>query len=324
MSNSLAAPTPSAGPSDAEPAVAHRAVLLINPVAGGRPLALAQVEATLRARGLHVETVATAKRGDGTKIARQAAADGVDVLVACGGDGTINEAINGLAGTNTALAVIPGGTVNVWAREVGIPLDPLRAVTLLWEGERRWIDLGRAGDRYFLLMAGIGFDAYAAAQVTHPEKRRWGALAYISRGLVTALRWPRQRMWLKLDGRTLRRRGLFVVLGNTRLYGGFVNITHQAVADDGLLDVCLFGGHGVGEKLAHALRVFARSHTRAPTVDYYRVKDVTLVTRPRVPVQVDGDTIGRTPMTFEALPRALKVIVPKGNGNGLFLRPPGV
>lgn len=298
-----------------------RVVLLVNPAAGLRPAAINHVEAALRARGADVDVATTVGQGDGIAIARQAANAGADVLFACGGDGTLNEAVNGLVGSDTALAALPAGTVNVWAREVGISSDPLRATALLWEGERRWVDLGRAGERYFLLMAGIGFDADIAAQVTYPEKRRWGALAYLVRGAVTALRWPRQRMWLLLDDRSLRRRLLFVVVGNTRLYGGVVNITHHAVADDGLIDVCLFGGHGLAEKLAHAVRVVTRRHTRSPTVEYYRGRRLTLVTRPRVAVQVDGDAIGQTPMTFEAVPRALKVVVPRGDGGGLFLRP---
>jgi diacylglycerol kinase family enzyme len=129
-------------------------------------------------------------------------------------------------------------------------------------------------------------------------------------------------MWILLDDRSIRRRALFAVIGNTRLYGGVVNITHHAVADDGMLDVCLFGGQGRAEKVAHFIRVATRSHTKAPTVEYYRVHQLTLVTRPRVPVQVDGDTIGQTPMTFAAVPRALTVIVPRGRSDGLFLRPP--
>ena len=299
-----------------------RVVLLVNPAAGMRRASVDQVEAQLRERGARVETALTSRAGEGIEIARQAAAGGADVLLACGGDGTINEAVNGLARTRTALAVLPAGTVNVWAREVGIPLDPARALNLLWDGERRWIDLGRAGERYFLLMAGIGFDADVAAQVTSPEKRRWGPLAYVARGVVAALTWPRHRMRLRLDDRSLRRQTVFLVVGNTRLYGGLVNITHHAVADDGLLDVCMFDGGGVLDRLGHAVRVVARSHTRVPTVEYYRARRVTLVTRPRVPVQVDGDTIGETPMTFEAVPHALKVVVPPGDGNGLFLRPP--
>jgi YegS/Rv2252/BmrU family lipid kinase len=304
------------------PHAPRRVVLLVNPQAGMRPAAVGAVEDLLRARGAQVETAVTGQRGDGTTIARQAAAGGADVLFVCGGDGTINEAVNGLAGTDTALAAIPTGTMNVWAREVGIPADPARAVALLWDGHWRSIDLGRAGGRYFLLMAGVGFDADVAAQVTRPEKQRWGPLAYVARGLVTAARWPRQRMWLSVDGRTLRRRLLFVVVGNTRLYGGVVNITYRAVADDGLLDVCLFGGQGVAEKLWHFVRIVTRSHTRHPTVEYYQVRRLTLVTHPPVAVQVDGDTIGRTPMTFEAVPQALRVIVPQGRPNGLFVAPP--
>jgi diacylglycerol kinase (ATP) len=301
-----------------------RVLLLVNPTAGMRPASIADLEAELRARGAQVEVATTTRAGEGVTIARQAADSGVDVLLACGGDGTLNEAVNGLAGSTTALATFPAGTVNVWAREVGIPSDPVRNAALLWEGVRRRVDLGRAGDRYFLLMAGVGFDADVAAQISGPEKRRWGALAYIGRGIVTALRWPIRRMWILLDDRAIKRRLLFAVIGNTRLYGGVVNITHHAVADDGMLDVCLFGGRHVAEKLAHAWRVVTRSHTRAPTVEYYRAHQITLVTRPRMYVQVDGDTIGQTPMQFAAVPRALTVIVPahSSQADGLFLKPP--
>jgi diacylglycerol kinase (ATP) len=299
-----------------------RVVLLVNPEAGTRPASVDQLAAELRRRGAVVEHVPTSRAGDGTTIARQAAESGADVLLACGGDGTLNEAINGLAGSDTALATFPAGTVNVWAREVGIPSDPVRNAALLWEGERRRVDLGRAGQRYFLLMAGIGLDADVAARVTRPEKRRWGPLAYLGRGIVTGIRWPLQRMWILLDDRSLRRRALFAVIGNTRLYGGVVNITHHAVADDGMLDVCLFGGQGMGEKVAHALRVALRLHTTVPSVEYYRAHQITLVTRPRAYVQVDGDTIGQTPMQFAAVPRALLVVVPANRNDGLFLRPP--
>ena len=292
-----------------------------NPTAGQRPASIEQIEHELRARGAEVEVAPTARAGDGVSIARRAAESGADVLLACGGDGTLNEAVNGLAGSRTALATFPGGTVNVWAREVGIPSDPARNAALLWEGERRSVDLGRAGERYFLLMAGIGFDADVASQVTRPEKRRWGPLAYVARGVVTGLRWPLQRMWILLDDKPIRRRAIFAVIGNTRLYGGVANITHHAVADDGMLDVCIFGGQGPLEKLAHAWRVALRQHTRVPSVEYYRAHQITLVTRPRVQVQVDGDAIGMTPMQFAAVPGALRVVVPRDRGDGLFLRP---
>src|SRR5207248_10029078 len=124
-----------------------RVVLLVNPAAGMRRTSVALVEEQVRARGAIVETALTSRAGEGVVIARQAAVAGADVLLACGGDGTLNEAVNGLAGTHTALAVLPAGTVNVWAREVGIPPDPAKALNLLWDGERRWIDLGRAGQR---------------------------------------------------------------------------------------------------------------------------------------------------------------------------------
>ncbi len=299
-----------------------RVVMLVNPTAGMRPASIEQVEAELRARGAEVEVARTSRAGQGPEIARRAADAGVDVLLACGGDGTVNEAINGLVGSDTALAVFPAGTVNVWAREVGIPTEPARNAALIWEGERRRVDLGRAGNRYFLLMAGIGLDAEVTAHVTRPEKRRWGPFAYLGHGVVTGLRWPIQRMWIMLDEKSIRRRVLFAVIGNTRLYGGVVNVTHHAVADDGMLDVCIFGGQGLRDKLGHAFRLALRQHTSVPSVEYYRAHQITLVTHPRAYVQVDGDLIGQTPMQFAAVPRALNVIVPAGKNDGLFLRPP--
>src|SRR5688500_6820932 len=120
-----------------------RVVVLVNPTAGMRPAGIDQLQAALRSRGASIEVATTSRSGEGTDIARRAADEGVDVLLACGGDGTLNEAVNGLAGTSTALAAFPAGTVNVWAREVGIPSDPVRAAALLWDGDRRRIDLGR-------------------------------------------------------------------------------------------------------------------------------------------------------------------------------------
>src|SRR5207247_1264597 len=111
-----------------------------------------------RDHGWTVDIQPTLEPGDGTRIAREAAAQGYDVVVAAGGDGTVNEVVNGLAGTETALAALPIGTVNVWVRELGLPLHPRAAAEALLGAQVRAIDLGRAGDRYFLLMAGVGFD----------------------------------------------------------------------------------------------------------------------------------------------------------------------
>src|SRR6266496_514351 len=161
-----------------------RALIIFNPTAGQagsfeQDLLVAQD--IWRQHGWHVDLQPTNGPGDGTRIAREAAAQGYHMVVAAGGDGTVNEVINGLAGSETALAVLPIGTVNVWVRELGLPLQPRAAAEALLHAQIRTIDLGRAGDRYFLLMCGVGFDAAVTAEVRAHEKRRFGALAYLLR-----------------------------------------------------------------------------------------------------------------------------------------------
>lgn len=297
-----------------------RVRVIANPAAGLRTADLRGLVALVRHRGASADLHLTERPGHATELARDAAARRFDAVLACGGDGTLNEAANGLVATATALLAVPAGTANVWAKEVGISRRPEEAAALLWDGQVRQIDLGRAGERYFLLMAGIGFDATVTQQVSFQEKRRLGQLAYMLRGAATFLTWHRRRMRLVIDGKVLRRRPIFVLIGNTRLYGGLVTITHQAVADDGLLDVCIFSGKGLLSKVKHFARVFLRRHTDSPQVEYYRARRIAVWSRPRQPIQLDGDPVAVTPVTFECVPGALRVIVPPDLPAGLFSR----
>jgi diacylglycerol kinase family enzyme len=170
-----------------------------------------------------------------------------------------------------------------------------------------------------MLMAGLGFDAEVARAIRPHEKRRWGMIAYILAGLATALRFTGTQMTLEFDGQRMRRRVLLAVIGNTRLYGGLVQITEHAIADDGMLDVCLFEGSGLAEKLEHVLRVLLRRHTESPRVYYVRVREVAVQTRQPVPVQLDGDDYGETPVSFRVVPGALHVLVPKTDRRALFM-----
>ncbi len=174
-----------------------KALLVVNPKARGLPRQerLRAAAAWLEEAGWRVRLQPTEGPGHAMLLAQAAAQEGYDLVVACGGDGTINEVVNGLAGSPTALGVIPGGTANVWAKEVGIPRDPLKAIAIAAQGESRRIDLGRAmgratgpgglgmkGDRHFLLMAGLGFDGHVIHRLAPAAKERWGALAYVVTG----------------------------------------------------------------------------------------------------------------------------------------------
>jgi YegS/Rv2252/BmrU family lipid kinase len=290
-----------------------RAMIVFNPIAGQasafeRDLNVAAQ--VWRNANWQVDLQPTQEPGDGVRLARQAVEQQYDVVIAAGGDGTINEVVNGLAGSNTALATLPLGTVNVWARELGLPLNPRAAAEAMLSWQTRSIDLGRAGERYFLLMAGIGFDAEVAAGVRPEEKRRFGALAYVIYGLDRLIRVRGSRAVLKLDGRKVKGRVMLIVAGNSQLYGGVVKITHRATIDDGLLDVCVIKGDGLWSALVHAVAILRRRYSLDTEIEYYRARHITITARPSLPVQVDGDTFGKTPITLEVMPGALQALMP--------------
>lgn len=296
-----------------------RALVIRNP-ASRRALSEQKLRAVLQAArdaGWRIEAVATDAAGHATELARQAAISGVDVVVVHGGDGTINEAVNGLAGTNTALAVLRGGTANVWAKETQCAKDPVASMRAITSGVRRRVDLGRAGGHYFLLMAGIGLDAAIVPRVSVRLKRRLGAAAYIVGGIATALRTKAWPVELKLDGAPAETSLYWMIAGNTRLYGGVTRITHRAVADDGLLDIALMRRGGVHRLLADAVRLLLRRHDRSPNIRHLRTHELEIST-PGIPVQVDGEYIGKTPMRIVCVPLALHVIVPRGLESPLF------
>jgi YegS/Rv2252/BmrU family lipid kinase len=278
----------------------------------------------LRARDWHVELVPTTHANHATELAREAASHGFEAVVGCGGDGTLNEVANGLAGTATPIAAVPGGTANVWAKEARIPRKPADALRLLDEGEVRTIDLGRAtlGEasvRYFLLMAGVGLDAAIVRSMGGGLKRRLGAAAYVISGLRHAITHRTVNAELELDGQPQSSGVYWLLLGNTRNYGGLVDITYRAQADDGALDLCLLDRGGLLRLAWLVPWLLLRRHDRRAHVTYRRLRSLGIAT-PGLPVQVDGEYLGETPVRFEVVPAALRVVVPHGLESELFAR----
>jgi diacylglycerol kinase (ATP) len=311
--------------------MSRRALFVYNPVARRAPSLdrLRDAVAWLGTQGWETSLEGTTAAMHATELAREAARKDYDVVVACGGDGTVSEVANGLADSSTALAVMPGGTANVWAKEVRIPRKPLAAMQVIAEGERRRIDLGLAftegqfacggNHRYFLLMTGVGLDGLVVGTVPDGLKRRLGAGAYVLHGLRHILSYRSRPTHLVLDGQPTETELFWMVVGNTRSYGGVVSVTHQAVADDGRLDLCLFSGHGLPRLIACGLRILVGRHHRAGNVLYRAVESVE-VREPALPVQADGEYLGETPMSFRAVAGALHVVVPRGLRSPLFTR----
>ena len=293
--------------------------MIINPAARGVPQLERLREAISRVAGWEATLEATTSAGHATELARAAAQRGFDAVVACGGDGTMNEVANGLAGSDTAMATVRGGTANIWAKEIGASKDPSEAVRGRADGELRSMDLGLAGDRHFLLMAGIGFDASIVQRVSSRLKRWSGALAYAVPSVLRAFSHRSISAELVVDGEALSTPLYWLLLGNTRNYGGVLNLTHQAKADDGLLDILLLQHGGLPRLAWLALWALLRRHQDRAEVVYRTASSIDVRT-PGLPVQIDGEYLGETPMTFGVAPGALRVLVPRGQGKALFSR----
>ena len=289
-----------------------RVLVILNPMAGNshQRRAVTQGIVEWRSRlGWRVQLRETRRGGDATAIARAEAAN-YDLIVAAGGDGTINEVANGLVHTNTTLGALPIGTGNVWVRELRQSLDPLLAARQLAQGSIHQIDLGLANDRYFLLMAGIGLDAAITQEVRSADKKRLGRLAYIVKSLPLLWRLRGTRSRISIDGTPLKGNALFVLISNSRLYGGVLNIAYRAAVTDGLLDVCVMLGDNALAAPQLLLGILLRGYGTIPGLEYFQAKRVEIACSRPLLVQVDGDAIGTTPMTFTVAPRALRVLLP--------------
>ena len=305
----------------AEQTVAARSAhILVNPGArGAYRFDPGDAMDLLTASGLEVDIHVGDDPEHFRALAVECADAGADLLFVVGGDGAVRIAAGAVAGSDTAVAVIPAGTANVWAKEIGISTSPQRAVAQHISGQVRKVDLGRASGEPFLLMASLGWDADVVQQVGHDTKRRLGELAYVAQA-VTSL--PRLRpvpiSW-ESDGSHRNDDVGMLVVSNNRLYGGHVRFSPQAEADDGILEICAVSPErpGDGLRLAGLLaRGHLAGHKGVVTASARRVHIET----PGIPYQLDGDLAGITPVTFEVEPDAVLVSLPPGPLPGIFGR----
>lgn len=291
-----------------------RAMLIVNPQAGLGLWPGAQPAAErLMAAGWMVDICRTEYAGHAVELARQSVEQGYDVAIGCGGDGTLNELVQALVGSQTALGIIPLGTANVLAREMGVPLDPIGAAEALVGGRVHVVDVGRADQRAFLMMAGIGLDADVVREVQHAEPRppRWLKAPLLLVGTVRRFfTYPGMPMRLTIDGQSERGRVIMVVVGNSRSYAGVFQITHEADWRDGVLDIVVFHQASLTGKIGNFVSMLFRRHKERRGVSYQRGRRVHIWTAQPLPVQADGDIVGETPMTFTIEPQALRIVLP--------------
>ena len=234
-----------------------------------------------------------------------------EILFVFGGDGTLRVVAGALAGSQTALAALAGGTTNVWVRETNIPFDGHKAIEKHLDGQQVKIDLGRVNGEPFMLMVGIGWDAEIASHVSAGLKRRLGVAAYVLYGipLVPSLR-TSQIEWSTAEEDFSDQTAIFIA-SNTRSYGGVVSFTPKANAVDGLLDICALNPRGLKDVASLSVALLRGKLPKDERVVRGNASRIQIHSAGHW-IQVDGDVIGRTPATIEIEKSALLVSVPGG------------
>jgi YegS/Rv2252/BmrU family lipid kinase len=287
--------------------------VVFNPATGGGEGAgrKRDTQETLENAGLEVLWLETTPEEPGQGLTAKAVAEGVDLVMAQGGDGTVMACVTGLAETEVPLGVLPGGTGNLLATNFDIPSDLEGAVEVALEGDRVRLDVAAMGDDRFVVMGGIGFDAAMLRDADPRLKERLGAVAYVLSGFKH-LRRRVTRFRLRLDDRRIDRIGQGVLIGNLgRLQGG-LPVMPDARPDDGLLDVAVLQTRTVLDWLVLAAGVLLRRRRKDPQLETFQARRVEVHCDTPLPVERDGDPLDtpRDHLVVEVVPAALTLCVP--------------
>lgn len=300
----------------------RKAILIYNPVAGRKPAKrerqVKEILKVLSAAGMSVQPQATTGPGVGTAMARQAANEGQDLVIVCGGDGTIHEVLNGLAGSQVPMAILPGGTANIAAREFKLPHNAVRAACELPSWQPRRIALGVAKwnlaapeSRFFLTVAGIGFDAYVIHRLSTSFKMSMGVAAYVVEAIRQALRYRFQPFRCRMEGGDTSQ--TFAIVHRGAVYAGWLHTAPGGNILESGLQVTTFASRNRYRYFVYAAGVLLRQHLRLKGVKLLRTAYLECQPEPESEPQLfelDGELTGALPATFEVAPDALTLMLP--------------
>ena len=251
----------------------------------------------------------TSHSGEAEALAERAVEDGFTRIVAAGGDGTVSQVANGLAGSDATLGVLPMGSVNVFAMELGLPLFNLqRCWEIIEDGNVRLVDLPSANGKYFVQLAGVGLDAQVVKETSLAFKRSFGPLSYLISAAKIAARQP-PKLFIESEHTSVEE-GSFVLIGNGRLYGGPFPFFKHAVLNDGLFDVVVFRRLGYLEIVKYLQDVVFSSDIKVPEIEYFQTRQLRITSEQDVPLELDGELAGNCPVDFQIRERELRVLAP--------------
>jgi diacylglycerol kinase (ATP) len=287
-------------------------VLIMNPAAGRRRPKTSPEKLVdhLKRLGLNPKVCSTHRRGDAETAAKAARESGAEMVIAAGGDGTLGEIACGLAGSEIPICLIPCGTVNVMAYELGIPDSIEEACLLALKGKARTIDAGLINNRPFLLAAGAGFDAELIARTSLRWKRRIGRLAYWHAGVAQLMKARPCRMQVLIEGEEAGGEAEYyqALVCNTAHYAGRYRLSPFAKLDDGLLDLYLVHARGRWNLIRSLLAFATQRAFCGPGIDYRQVRSLEIRSERAVMTEIDGDLFGTTPVSIRIQPAAIRIV----------------
>jgi len=272
-------------------------------------------------RGLEGDALFSTKPGELGTLARRSVLEGADLLVVVGGDGSVNEVANGLAGVDGAeIAVIARGTGWDFVRTYGIPHDVEGAIDVALHGATRTVDLGRVtyraweghdAEAYFANVASAGMSGAIAQRANETTKALGGKASYALATFVVFARWHTSDIRVSVDSEIRGGRMHDVVVANGKFFGGGMKICPDAEPDDGLFDVLMLGDLSKRDLVANMPKLYRGTHLPHPKAELLRGASVTVDSEQPLPIELDGEQPGTTPVRFEVVPRALRLRVPR-------------
>ncbi len=283
---------------------------IVNPVAGGGKAKslVHKIEKNFRESGADFKVYQTRGPRDAIEAAVRAAEEGFDIVVAAGGDGTVNEVLNGLVGSKSSLAAIHGGKGNDFAAAVAMPKDIDQACKALLKSDIRAIDLGKVMDRYFINSVGVGFDAAVALRVNRGVKLFKGTSAYVYAFFEILLSYETVEMEIDIGEGPLKINPILVAVGIGQAYGGGMRIVPDAIQDDGLFDVCVFDRMNRLSLVYHFPKVFSGKLKHLEQANMFRTKEIKLNLSAVRPMHMEGEIIFSDHMHFTLEPKGMNVL----------------
>lgn len=291
-----------------------KVLFIVNPVAG-KGIAMKEVpdinSAMKSIKEVEYSIIHTERPGHATDIARAGAEAGNDIVFAVGGDGTVNEVVNGLVGTSSALGVIPGGSGNDFIRSMGVTTDLYGIIKGAIQGIKKPVDVGIINGRYFVNISSVGFDAEVVL-ATQRAKRFYlsGSAAYVA-GLIGTIFSRKSRVIkMTIDDRVVEQDSLLVAVANGKYYGGGMMAAPDAVLDDGLFDICFISNLSKSRMLMLFPRFMKGRHKGLREVSFYRSGKVYIESKEPIPVNVDGEVFMDTKVEFQIIKDGIFIAVP--------------